>query len=142
MTTVNDITLNSGDVALEASARRRGHAIEVTLTAAIPHGVHIESHAPSDPFLIPTTVEVEGLEAATVDYPEPVHKDIGAALGPPGVLVLVYEGTVRFAIRGRARRGLDAVRGELRYQPCVRGTCLPPRSASWSAPLEAEEAAT
>ena len=138
MSAANQISLEAGDIALEAFARRGARTTEVILTAAIPAGVHIESHAPPDPFLIPTRVEVEGLEDAVVDYPEPARKDIGEAVGTPGVRSPVYEGTVRVSLHGEARPGLDTVRGAVRYQPCVRGTCLPPRTARWEAPLEGE----
>jgi len=130
------ISLDAGSISLHAVARRHERSAEITLTAAIPPGAHIESHAPPDPFLIPTVVEVDGLEGVGVDYPEPVRKDLGEELGVPGVLLPVYEGKVRFAIRGEAVPGVDVIRGAVRYQPCVRGTCLPPRSTSWEAPLD------
>ncbi len=141
MSAANEISLEAGDIAVDAVAQRGARTTEVIVTAAIPPGVHIESHAPPDPFLIPTRVEVEGLEGAVVDYPEPVRKDVGEAVGTPGVLLPVYEGTVRFSIRGEAGPGLDAVTGGVRYQACVRGTCLPPRTARWEAPLEGQGAA-
>ena len=77
-------------------------------------------------------VEVDGLEDATVDYPEPVSKD----LGMPGMALSVYEGTVRFVVRGKPAPGIDVVRGSVSYQPCVGGACLPPRGSTWRAALE------
>ena len=120
-----------GSIALDAVARRRGRTAEVVVTAEIPPGTHIESHRPPEPSLIPTVVEVDGLADAVVDYPEPVRKDLGIS----DVALQVYEGTVRFAIQGKAEPGVDVVRGVVSYQPCVGGACLPPRSASWEAAL-------
>lgn len=120
-----------GAIALDAVARRQGTSAEVTLTARIPSGTHIESHAPTEPNLIPTVVEVDGLEAAAVEYPEPVITDLGI----PGAELSVYEGTVRFVIRGEAAPDAEAVRGAVSYQPCVGGACLPPRGVIWKAEL-------
>ena len=121
-----------GSIFLDALARRRGRSVEVTLTAQLPSGTHIEPHIPSEPTLIPTVVEVEGLEEATVEYPEPVRKDLGFK----GMSLSVYAGTVRFVIRGKVAVGIEIVRGTVRYQPCVGGACLPPRSLTWEAKLE------
>jgi hypothetical protein len=121
-----------GTISLDAVGRRRGHTAEVTLTARIPPGTHIESHEPPEPLLIPTVVEVEHFERATVDYPEPVSKEFGFS----DVVLSVYEGTPRFVIRGEPAPGAKRVRGILRYQACVNGACLPPRVSAWEALLE------
>ncbi len=120
-----------GYISLEAAARRRGREAEVTVTAEIPENTHIESHRPPDPFLIPTVVETEELTEAAVTYPEPVRKDLGFG----DAALWVYEGKVRFVIRGEAADGIDTVRGKVSYQPCVGGACLPPRAVEWEAPL-------
>lgn len=121
-----------GTISLDAVARRRGRNAEVTLTAQIPPGTHIEPHVPPEPFLIPTVVEVEGLEEAGVDYPQPVRKDLGFS----DVALSVYEGTVRFVIRGEAAPDVEVVRGKVTYQPCVGGACLPPRASTWAAEVQ------
>ncbi len=124
-----------GTISIEAAARRKGHSAEVTLTAEIPQGTHIEPHVPSEPSLIPTVVEVqEGLEETAVDYPDPEYKDLGAQ----DVVLTVYEGTTQFAVRGRVPPDAEVVRGRVRYQPCVGGACLPPRISSWEADLDNE----
>lgn len=120
-----------GAITLDAQARRRGSRAEVTVTARIPSDTHIESHAPAEPNLIPTVVEVEGLEKAAVHYPAPVRKDLGI----PDRSLSVYEGTVRFVIRGETAPGVEVVRGAVNYQPCVGGACLPPRGMTWEAKL-------
>ncbi|MGH2984934.1 MAG: protein-disulfide reductase DsbD domain-containing protein [Solirubrobacterales bacterium] len=122
-----------GSITVEAVAARRGSQTEVILTARIPEGIHIESHQPPEPFLIPTAVEVQGLEGATVDYPDPIRKDLGVS----DVVLSVYEGTPRFVVRGRVAPGAERVRGAIRYQPCVGGACLPPRETTWDIPLAA-----
>lgn len=103
----------------------------VLLTVDLPDGVHIEPHEPAEPHLIPTVLEVDDADEVTVDYPEPVVKD----LGWHDATLAVLEGTVRFTISGRVPADADRMSGTLRYQPCVGGACLRPRSISWSAPL-------
>jgi cytochrome c biogenesis DsbD-like protein len=107
--------------------------VDVVLTAKIPDGTHIESHQPPEPSLIPTVVEVDGIDQATVEYPAPVRKDLGFA---SALELWVYEGAPRFIVRGEAPPEVGRVRGRLRYQPCVNGACLPPRTAVWEASLE------
>lgn len=108
-----------------------GDTVEVQLTVDLPPSVHIEPHQPVDPYLIPTVLEVEGVDDATVDYPEPAVKD----LGWNGVTLTVLEGTLTFVVRGRVRDRSHRVLGTLRYQPCVGGACLPPRTIAWEAPV-------
>jgi hypothetical protein len=120
-----------GTIAIEPLAYREGSAVEIRLTARIPPGTHIESHEPPEPFLIPTVVEVENLERASITYPPPVEKNLGLS----DVVLPVYEGTVTFIVRGEADRATASVRGALRYQPCVGGACLPPRAAAWETPV-------
>jgi cytochrome c biogenesis DsbD-like protein len=120
-----------GTIEIEPLAYREKTTIEIRLTARIPPGTHIESHEPSEPFLIPTVVEVEHLEGASITYPVPVEKDLGLS----EVVLSVYEGTVTFTVRGEADPATASVRGALRYQPCVGGACLPPRTAAWEAPV-------
>jgi hypothetical protein len=107
--------------------------VDVVLTAKIPDGTHIESHQPPEPSLIPTMVEVDGIDQATVEYPAPVRKDLGFA---SAIELWVYAGAPRFIVRGQAPPEVGRVRGRLRYQPCVNGACLPPRTAVWEASLE------
>lgn len=121
-----------GALVLEPTAGRNGGAVEVRLTARIPDGTHIESHEPAEPFLIPTVLDVENLRDATVAYPPPIEKDVGI----PGVRLSVFEGTVTFVAHGEAEPAEKEVRGTLRYQPCVHGACLPPRSVAWSAAID------
>jgi Thiol:disulfide interchange protein DsbD, N-terminal len=121
-----------GTVSIDASARREGSSVNLTLRVDIPDNTHIEAHEPPEPFLIPTVLEIEDLSDVSVDYPSAEATDIGV----PGAELLVYRGTVTIAARGKADRSIAALKGALRYQPCVGGACLPPRSAGWETSLE------
>ncbi len=116
---------------VRTEAQRRGDRARITLTIDLPGGVHVEPHEPPEPYLIPTVVEVDDLTDAAVTYPEPVVKD----LGWHGARLVVLEGAIRFVVTGRVPHDTDRVSGTLRFQPCVGGACLPPRTVEWSAPL-------
>lgn len=116
---------------VRAEAERSEDTVEVTLTVDLPPSVHIEPHLPVDPYLIPTVLDVEALDEVTVAYPEPVVKD----LGWNDVTLTVLEGTLVFVVRGRLRSGIGRVHGTLRYQPCMGGACLPPRTIVWESPV-------
>ena len=108
-----------------------GGATRLTLTIDLPPGTHIEPHRPAEPNLVPTVLEVEGLDGAAVDYPEPVVKD----LGWDGLTLTVLEGAVDIVVTARIPDTTRRIRGTLRYQPCVGGACLPPRTVPWEAPV-------
>src|SRR5438093_11552062 len=65
--------------------------VEVTVAP----GWHVNSHAPRDEFLIPTTLTVApppGVRTGEVEYPPPVERKL--AFGG-GKKFLLYEGTIR-----------------------------------------------
>jgi len=115
---------------VRTDADRAGDDVRVVLIVDLPKGVHIEPHVPSEPNLIPTVLEVAGLTDVTVEYPEPVVKDLDWR----GLTLTVLEGSVRFVVSGRAAPG-DDLTATLRFQPCIGGACLPPRTVALQAPL-------
>ena len=116
---------------IRAEAEQSGDLIRLTLTVDLPTGVHIEPHQPTEPYLIPTVLDVEGLSDVTVDYPVPTVKD----LGWNGVTLTVLEGTLEFVVTGRVPAGTNRISGTLSYQPCIGGACLPPRTMRWESPV-------
>jgi hypothetical protein len=121
---------------VRTEADRAGDAVRVILTVELPEGVHIEPHVPTEPTLIPTVLEVAGLTGVAVAYPEPVVKDLDWR----GLTLTVLEGSLRFIVSGRLQPGIDAMTGTLRYQPCIGGACLPPRTVAVQAPLAGSSA--
>jgi DsbC/DsbD-like thiol-disulfide interchange protein len=107
-----------------------GDEVRVTLTVDLPAGVHIEPHQPTEPNLVPTVLEVEGLSDVTVTYPTPVIKD----LGWKDLSLTVFQGTLEFIVQGRVQQESKQITGTLSYQPCVGGACLPPRTVPWASP--------
>jgi len=118
-------------IVIRTDAAPAGDATRVTLTVELPAGTHIEPHRPDDPYLVPTVLEVEDLDDVAVDYPEPVVRN----LGWDGLTLTVLEGAVDFVVTARVPDSARRIRGTLRYQPCVGGACLPPRTVPWEAPV-------
>lgn len=107
-------------------------AVELTIGA----GWHVNSHTPSEPYLIPTNVTLTASRGAlsAVRYP----KDVERRFEFSEKLLRVYEGTVRFEADLDARAGIATgedlrVTGDLSYQACNARQCFAPAKI----PLEA-----
>lgn len=122
---------NRQALTIRADAEQSADLVRLTLTVDLPPGVHLEPHQPTEPYLIPTVLEVDGLHDVKVDYPTPTVKD----LGWQDITLTVLEGTLQFVVTGRAHAGLEWITGTLHYQPCVGGACLPPRTTRWQSPV-------
>ena len=104
-----------------------GKPSPVTLHFRVAQGLHINSHTPSDEFLIPTTFTIpDGMGARLVAANFPPGAIISLAFDPKTKLS-VYTG--EFAIQARivATPGNHLVQGKLRYQACDQNQCLPPQ---------------
>jgi hypothetical protein len=105
-----------------------GKASPVTLHFRIAPGLHINSHTPSEDYLIPTTFSIpEGadvrLDKAT--YPAGANITLPA---DPKTKISVYTG--EFAIQAHivSTAGNHLVEAKLRYQACNDSQCLPPKT--------------
>lgn len=116
---------------IRTEAEQSGNLVRLRLTVDLPTGVHIEPHEPTEPFLIPTVLDVDGLSEVTIDYPAPTVKD----LGWNDATLTVLEGTLEFVVTGRVPAGTNRISGTLQYQPCIGGACLPPRTTRWESPV-------
>lgn len=119
----------------EVPGRTRGDSLELRVRIVVPKGWHIQSNAPLDDFLIPTTVTAtgEGLRFGAPVFPK-------ARIMPFEILggdVAVFEDTVdvrvpawRKAAAADApgtRRALQKAAVRVRYQACDDTQCLPPK---------------
>lgn len=107
-----------------------GASLEVAFRVRLEDGFHVNSHVPSQEFLIPTTLEVEpagGLHFDEWIYPPGEERRFPFSEEP----LQVYEGV--FLIRGRVRvsagmaPATQRLIARLRYQACTREKCLPPK---------------
>jgi hypothetical protein len=105
-----------------------GKPTNVTLHFRVADGLHINSHAPKDEFLIPTTFSI----------PESAGARLDSAIYPPGeeftlpmdpsTKLSVYKG--EFAIQAKivAPAGDHLVEANLHFQACDKAVCLPPKT--------------
>jgi hypothetical protein len=100
----------------------------VELHFSIAQGLHINSHTPSEPELIPTTFSIPDgfgvrLDAAT--YPAGVEFALPA---DPTIKLNVYSGEFTIQARLVATPGDHQLNARLRYQACDNTVCMPPKT--------------
>lgn len=108
----------------------REKEFQIAIVAEIARGFHMNSHKPSDQYLIPTTLTAQlpaGFQLHEAIYPEGRLEKFAFSPNKP---LDVYTGTVTFRLRLAA--DADAALGAttfpitLRYQACNDTTCLQP----------------
>jgi hypothetical protein len=100
----------------------------VDLHFRVADGLHINSHAPHEEALIPTTLnlpEAGGVRLAHADFPS--GTDFAFSISPSEKLS-VYTGEFVVHAQLIAPRGEHLVEGTLHYQACNNSQCMPPHS--------------
>jgi DsbC/DsbD-like thiol-disulfide interchange protein len=108
----------------------RGKEFQAAIVVKIATGYHMNSHRPSDSYLIPTTLTPQlpsGFKMAEAVYP--AGRDEKFPFSPDKPLN-VYSGSVTFRLRltaeDSAALGAAMIPITLRYQACNMSACLPP----------------
>ena len=124
---------------LEPPQLRAGDRGRLIVTLDIPPGVHIQSHDPSEPFLIPTTLHLDptlDITVGPVEYPTPhtqrfdwtpIQLDVHQ-----GLIDILVPITIAPTLDG----GVIMITGHLRYQACTDSLCLPPNQHHLEAALD------
>ena len=113
-------------------------AAQIDLHFRVADGLHINSHAPTDKFLIPSrlaVVEVQGLNVTKVDFPP------GTEYAPqfsPREKISVYTGEFILHAHLTAQPGEHLLQGALRYQACDANSCMPPHTIPVSVTVVAQ----
>ena len=99
-------------------------------------GWHVNSHTPSESYLIPTSVSLSSSagKLSDVRYPAAVEKRFSFSDAP----LRVYEGAVRFELDLDVPAGASGdptVTGTLSYQACNDQQCFPPAKIPLSATI-------
>lgn len=105
-----------------------GKASPVALHFRIEQGMHINSHTPSDEFLIPTVFSIpdgEAVKLESANYPGGTNITLSA---DPKTKLNVYSGEFVIQAKIVAKPGNHLMQGKLRYQACNNSQCLPPRT--------------
>jgi DsbC/DsbD-like thiol-disulfide interchange protein len=108
----------------------RGKQFEIAVVAKIVPGYHVNSHKPTDPYLIPTTITAElpnGFQLVDTIYPPGQEKKFPFSPDKP---LNVYSGSVTLRLKVTADKdaalGAATIPMTLRYQACNDAACLPP----------------
>src|ERR1700734_3817204 len=125
----------------------RGREFKVAVVVDIASGFHMNSHKPSEDYLIATTLTPKlpaGFELIDTIYPKGQLQKFSFSPNQP---LDVYTGSVTFLLRLSAKAAAALGTAEipmiLRYQACNDSTCLPPVKFPLSAKFElAKEGAT
>ena len=127
MPRAGDVVKPSAYVSLEPVPR--GRTFELAAVAEIRQGFHINSHKPTEEFLIPTTLTTQlpsGFHEVGTDYPPGEMLKFSFSSSP----LSVYTGRVTVILRieaaAAASLGPQSIPLSLRYQACNDTTCLPP----------------
>ena len=104
-----------------------GHPDWIELRFHVTPGFHINSHAPLDETLIPTSLRLTPSESIHIlkdEYPSgvPLHLNIGA-----GTTLSTYTGDFRIRVELVTQKGQFFLPGTLHYQACDAASCFPPR---------------
>ncbi len=99
----------------------------VVVEMTVGSGWHVNSHTPSEKYLIPTDVALKASAGtlSAIRYPRDVEKRFAFSDKP----LRVYEGTVRFEADLSAPDGASgeaSIQGELSYQACNDQQCFAP----------------
>lgn len=124
----------------------RGKEFQAAVVVKIAEGYHMNSHKPSDAYLIPTTLTPQppaGIKLVDTVYPPGHNKTFPFSPDKP---LNVYSGSV--TLRLHLTAGADAPLGPttipvtLRYQACNNSACLPPVKVPVRVKLEVAAAGT
>jgi len=105
-----------------------GKPSPVELHFRVAPGLHINSHTPSDAYLIPTTLQVpasSGVRLLGATFPDGEDFTLPA---DPKTRLSVYTGEFTIFARIQAERGNHLVQARLRYQACDNNECMPPKT--------------
>jgi thioredoxin:protein disulfide reductase len=117
--------------AVESDARAGGR-VRAFLEVSVPEGFHLQSNAPRDPSLIPTTLTfttIPGIRPEEVVYPPATDFTLQGQSEPLAVFERRFLVGVEFAVAADARQGPIEIPARFRYQACDDKLCFAPVTA-------------
>ena len=115
------------------SGARAGGRVRAFLQVSVPEGFHLQSNAPRDPSLIPTTLTfsaIPGIRAEEVVYPKATDFMLQGQSEPLAVFERQFLVGVQFSIAAGTQPGPVEVPARFRYQACNDKLCFAPVVAS------------
>ena len=119
----------------EVAGIEAGKTLHLALGVRLPEGMHVQSHQPRDPALIPTVLTIEPPDRVTVVetvYPQAIDLKQEGLPQPLAVYPRDFAVGVAVTIRAGTPPGTFEVPAHLRYQACNEKMCFPPATASFA----------
>ena len=101
---------------------------QVALHFRVAQGFHINSHTPSDDYLIPTEFSIPNGAAVRLDAATYPAGTVISLPADPKTRLNVYTGEFIIQARMVAAPGNHLVQAKLHYQACDQSQCLPPKT--------------
>jgi DsbC/DsbD-like thiol-disulfide interchange protein len=123
----------------------RGRTFELAVVAEIRQGFHMNSHKPTEEFLIPTTLTAQlpsGFRELETVYPPGEMLKFSFSPSPLSVYTSRVIIGLRIEAASNASLGPQSISLGLRYQACNDTTCLPPVKIPVEAKLTVAPAGT
>ncbi len=115
--------------------------METKIPLIVVSGYHVNSHTPSDEYLIPlklTWTSTGALEGGEVRYPKPSMEKYEFAPKPLSVYTGSFDLVAQFKVAPHAPAGPGAAVGKLRYQACSNRACYPPKTIDVTVPYQVQ----
>ncbi len=108
------------------------------MRARLSDGYHVNSHQPSDKYLIPLKLSWQAgpLDVIEVRFPEPRMERYSFSQKPLSVFSGDFDIVTRFKAPANAPPGKRTIAGSLRYQACSDNLCLPPKTINVELEIE------
>jgi hypothetical protein len=124
----------AGGQAKPANRPPEGFPRDLIVHVEIQEGWHINSEAPLDSFLVPTTLDIkaEGLVFGRPEFPKPELKHSDVMGGDLSLYTGAFDVRVPATPRDPSVKTLPTPRTRvtLNYQACNNSMCLPPKSVT------------
>jgi thiol:disulfide interchange protein DsbD len=108
---------------------KKGQTVDVKVSASLNTGFHLNSHTPTEDYLIPLTLKWEGpLEEVDVVYPKGTMETYSFDPKPLSVITGAFTLATRFKAPASAAPGPVTMNGKIRYQACNNNSCFAPKT--------------
>lgn len=125
---------------LSVDGIRPGDKFKIAVALVVAEGYHINSHIPSEDFLVATEVKFDapkGIRISDEEYPAPNHRKFEFSADKE---YAVHEGTVYITANVEAdnsiQPGAAVIRAQATVQSCDEKTCLQPSTIAFEIPAQ------
>lgn len=108
---------------------KKGATVDVKVNASLNEGFHLNSHTPTEDYLIPLTLKWDGpLQEVDTVYPKPQMEKYSFDDKPLSVLTGQFPLVTKFKAPASASPGPVTLNGKVRYQACNDHSCFAPKT--------------